>query len=105
MNLNKIHISALLQNKKNSVYFVTIRSTVEEAVAEMAAKYLPSLNEDEEELSDHEYDDADDNTSSFDANSALVLDSDTIQNVSESWELLRRIPDYEEKAGTILFSV
>ena len=43
MNLDKIHISALLQNKKNSVYFVTIRSTVEEAVAEMNSRRIGSL--------------------------------------------------------------
>lgn len=43
MNLNKIHISALLQNKNNSVFFVTVHSTVEEAVAEMNCQRIGSL--------------------------------------------------------------
>ena len=73
-------------------------------VDEMAAKYLPALVEDDEELSCDGEDDSE-SLDSFDATSALVMDGDTIFNVNESWELLRRIPNYEEKAGTILFSV
>lgn len=43
MNLNQIHVSALLQNKKRFVYFVTIDSTVEEAVAEMNRRRIGCL--------------------------------------------------------------
>ena len=73
-------------------------------VDEMSAKYLPALCEDDDELSCGD-EDASESNGSFDATSALVMDGNTIFNVNESWELLRRIPNYEEKAGTILFSV
>lgn len=77
----------------------------QDAVIEMSAKYLPCLNEEDEELSVGEVYADSDGSSSFDETSALVLDQDTIHNVSASWELLRRIPNYEEEAGTILFMV
>lgn len=76
----------------------------EAIVQEMVDKYLPAIIEEEEDLSDNE-DDASEGTGSFDSSSALNLDSDVIVNVTESWELLRRIENHEEKTGTILFSV
>ena len=72
-------------------------------VSEMKEKYLPSIIEEDEELSDHEdYDESE--GESFDSTSALNLDQDTIFTVTGSWELLRRLPDYEERTGTLLFA-
>ncbi|CAB9516967.1 Leghemoglobin Lb120 [Seminavis robusta] len=36
--------------------------------------------------------------------SSLEMDYDTIFQVMDSWELLRRLPDYEATAGSILFT-
>jgi class 3 adenylate cyclase/hemoglobin-like flavoprotein len=77
----------------------------QQAVMEMKEKYLPTVVEEDEDLSCHEDDYEDSEGNSFDSNSALNLDQDTIFTVAESWELLRRIPDYEEKTGCLLFSV
>ena len=73
-------------------------------VDEMSVKYLPVLSEEDDELS-CDGEDASESEGSFDCSSALAMDGNTIFNVNESWELLRRIPNYEEKAGTILFRV
>ena len=70
----------------------------------MSVKYLPVLSEEDDELS-CDGEDASESEGSFDCSSALAMDGNTIFNVNESWELLRRIPNYEEKAGTILFRV
>ncbi|CAB9531741.1 expressed unknown protein [Seminavis robusta] len=35
---------------------------------------------------------------------SLEMDYETIFHVMDSWELLRRIPDHEQIAGTILFT-
>jgi 3'5'-cyclic nucleotide phosphodiesterase len=76
-------------------------------VEEMSSKYLPALAEEDEDLSydGGAADDASESSGSFDSTSPLILDGDTIFNVTESWEMLRKIPEYEEKAGTILFEV
>ncbi|CAB9507130.1 Globin [Seminavis robusta] len=34
----------------------------------------------------------------------LEMEYETIQNVIDSWELLRRIPNYDVEAGTLLFT-
>jgi len=76
----------------------------QKAVEEMASKYMDVLAEEDEELSCHD-DDHSESAGSFDSTSVLIMDGNTIFNVTESWELLRLIPDYEERAGTILFRV
>ena len=43
MNLNKIEVSVLLQDKDNSVYCISVNSTVEAAVAEMNRQRIGSL--------------------------------------------------------------
>ena len=83
----------------------------ESLVAELATKY--------EDMEVNEADaDADDNTSVHSSSTkasggsntsggsstwADALEEESIFNVAESWEDLRRIPGYEQTAGTILF--
>ena len=72
-------------------------------VEEMAAKYLPSLEEGDEEDLSLSGEDTTEDCGTFDDTSALVIEEAVIFNVTDSWEILRRVPDYEETAGTILF--
>jgi hypothetical protein len=73
----------------------------EEVVAEMAVKYQPSLNEDED--LDDVIEETSHSGSSATGSSHLDMPQESIIDVNETWEMLRRIPNYEKRAGTILF--
>lgn len=80
----------------------------ESVVAEMLAKYATSSNEAEEDdvtsvRTSGSKGSRASGTSGGSSTWADALEEESIFNVAESWEDLRRIPGYEARAGTILF--
>lgn len=78
----------------------------EAVVAEMVAKYVPSLDEGDEEednMSLHSNTSRASGTSGGSSAWADALEEEAIFDVAESWSELSSIPNYQAKAGTLLF--
>lgn len=86
----------------------------EAVVAELVAKYQADTNnnnnDDDDELNNSARTHTSHGTigsatraSSHASAWALLLDESTIHDVNNSWEQLRRLPDYDAQAGRLLF--